>query len=130
MRFIHQESARVIDRIRTDDSVFRECHDVLEVSRGDLETFQFYIHSEDSEDESGGYVILMGEKVDECPVCYEEYMPTLGSKCGHSACASCMKKMYKNNLSRCPLCRSSMFAYPVRARGNAELVTLFEEEPF
>jgi hypothetical protein len=132
VRFIHPDSALIVDRIRSDDSVFRVCHDVLEVTRGDLETFQFYIQreTEGCEDESGGYVILMDEKADECPVCYEYYVPTLGSKCGHSACIGCMKKMYENNLSQCPLCRSSMFAYPVRATGDAELVTLFEEEPF
>jgi len=41
-------------------------------------------------DDSPGYVILLDEKIAECPVCYELYIPTLGSKCGHSTCISCM----------------------------------------
>jgi hypothetical protein len=76
-------------------------------------------------DDSPGYVILLDEKIAECPVCYELYIPTLGSKCGHSTCISCMKKMHEH--SRCPLCRSVMFTFPVTSVRNSELVTLFEE---
>ena len=42
IEFTHPESALVVERIRTDDSVFRLRDDVLEVTHG-LDTFEFYV---------------------------------------------------------------------------------------
>ena len=47
---------------------------------------------------------------DECPVCLDDYIPTIKSLCGHHACQSCCKSMKESGRTICcPLCRDSRF---------------------
>jgi hypothetical protein len=59
------------------------------------------------------YITSLDEDVEECPVCYELYEPMIMSLCGHNACNDCMIKMGSNGLTKCPICRSDRFKYPI-----------------
>lgn len=59
---------------------------------------------------------------EECPVCLESYDPMFGSTCGHQCCVDCMRKMYDQRLTRCPLCRSEEFRFPIAMACNQTFV--------
>jgi hypothetical protein len=66
-------------------------------------------------------MILFTDRVtstEECPVCFETYEPMYRSTCGHNCCIDCMRKMGERGLTRCPLCRSAEFRYPVAIACN------------
>ena len=70
------------------------------------EIFEFYIESVSKGINStvhyhSGRVFIQ----DECPICFELFIPDRISRCGHYTCCDCMKQMLKYNLKRCPLCR-------------------------
>jgi hypothetical protein len=49
---------------------------------------------------------------DECPVCLDDYIPTIKSLCGHHVCQSCCKSMKESGRTICcPICRDSRFKY-------------------
>jgi hypothetical protein len=70
------------------------------------------------------YIISLDEDEDECPVCYESYEPMFMSLCGHHACNDCMIKMESKGLSRCPICRSDSFKYPIAVVCNRSFVNV------
>ena len=70
------------------------------------------------------YIIPMMEDVEECPVCYEQYEPMYGSLCGHRACLDCMRKMDARGLTKCPMCRSEDFKFPIAVSCNKMFVTV------
>ena len=68
------------------------------------------------------YTVPMVEDVEECPVCYESYEPMYGSLCGHHVCNDCMISMDARGLTKCPLCRSSDFKFPIALACNRSFV--------
>jgi hypothetical protein len=70
------------------------------------------------------YTIPMIEDVEECPVCYEQYEPMYGSLCGHRACLDCMRRMDATGLTKCPMCRSDDFKFPIAVACNKMFVTV------
>ena len=70
------------------------------------------------------YMIPMIDDVEECPVCYEPYEPMYGSLCGHRACLDCMKRMDTMGLTKCPMCRSDDFRFPIAVACNKMFVTV------
>ena len=58
----------------------------------------------------------------DCPVCLESYDPMFGSTCGHQCCVDCMRKMYDQRITRCPLCRSEEFRFPIAMACNQTFV--------
>ena len=68
------------------------------------------------------YVVPMVEDIEECPVCYESYEPMYGSLCGHHACNNCMISMDARGLTKCPLCRSVDFKFPIALACNRSFV--------
>ena len=70
------------------------------------------------------YTVPMVEDVEECPVCYEPYEPMYGSVCGHHTCLDCMKRMDQAGLTKCPMCRSDDFKFPIAVACNKMFVTV------
>ena len=68
------------------------------------------------------YVVPMVEDIEECPVCYESYEPMYGSLCGHHTCNNCMISMDARGLTKCPLCRSDSFKFPIAIACNRSFV--------
>jgi len=68
------------------------------------------------------YVVPMVEDIEECPVCYELYEPMYGSVCGHRACNNCMISMDATGLTKCPMCRSDDFKFPIALACNRSFV--------
>lgn len=89
-----------------------------------------YIEDDDEEEDvvvpisDEDYVISLDEDVTECPVCYETYEPMYGSLCGHNACNACMIKMDASGLTKCPLCRSDNFRFPIAVACNRSFVKI------
>jgi len=70
------------------------------------------------------YIVPMFDDVEECPVCYEAYEPMYGSLCGHRACVDCMRKMDRIGLTKCPMCRSDDFKFPIAMACNKIFVSV------
>jgi hypothetical protein len=70
------------------------------------------------------YVISLDQDKTECPVCYETYEPMYGSLCGHNACNDCMIKMDSKGLTKCPMCRSDSFKFPIALACNRSFVNV------
>lgn len=68
------------------------------------------------------YVVPMVEDIEECPVCYESYEPMYGSLCGHHTCNECMISMAAKGLTKCPMCRSADFKFPIALACNRSFV--------
>ena len=70
------------------------------------------------------YTVPMVEDVEECPVCYELYEPMYGSVCGHHTCLDCMQRMDQMGITKCPMCRSDDFKFPIAVACNKMFVTI------
>lgn len=70
------------------------------------------------------YIVPMIEDVEECPVCYENHEPMYGSLCGHRACIDCMKRMGRMGITKCPMCRSDDFKFPIAMACNIMFVSV------
>lgn len=70
------------------------------------------------------YTVPMFDDLEECPVCYEQYEPMYGSLCGHHTCLDCMKRMAHTGLTKCPMCRSDDFKFPIAMACNIMFVTV------
>lgn len=70
------------------------------------------------------YITSLDEDAEECPVCYESYEPMFRSLCGHHACNDCMIKMGLKGLTKCPICRSASFKYPIAVVCNRSFVNV------
>jgi len=68
------------------------------------------------------YVIPIVEDIEECPVCLETYEPMYGPLCGHNVCNDCMRNMDLKGLTKCPLCRSDSFKFPIALACNRSFV--------
>ena len=52
------------------------------------------------------------EETEMCIICYEDYSSEVHKKiviCGHHYCHECIKKLKKNDIVECPLCRHQIF---------------------
>ena len=50
------------------------------------------------------------KKVDECPVCMDEFIVTKSSSCGHAVCSQCCRHMKETGRTlTCPMCRDVRF---------------------
>ena len=79
----------------------------------------FLIEVQDSD-----YIVPMFDDLEECPVCYESYEPVYGSLCGHRACVDCMRKMDRMGITKCPMCRSDDFKFPIAMACNKIFVSV------
>jgi hypothetical protein len=70
------------------------------------------------------YVVPMVEDLEECPVCYDTYEPMYGSLCGHHVCNDCMISMDARGLTKCPLCRSDSFKFPIAVACDRRFVKI------
>ena len=70
------------------------------------------------------YTVPMFDDLEECPVCYESYYPLYGSLCGHHTCLECMKKMGRLGTTKCPMCRSDDFKFPIAMACNIMFVSV------
>lgn len=108
--FYSQDSHAIIENIRRSNTIFSigqsygEFFLSCQISKDEI--FEFYIESVSKGINStvhyhSGCVFIQ----DECPVCFELFIPDRISRCGHYTCYDCMKQMLKYNLKSCPLCR-------------------------
>ena len=77
-----------------------------------------------------GYLWEYCKKDEECMICYEPNSPKKAkvqlNGCTHSLCLNCVRKLFKTNQERCPMCRAtftdkSTLIY-VRLRDNSTLM--------
>ena len=99
--FYNKKSHSIIENIRRPNTLF---------SIGKNKN-EFFLSCEISCDEIFEFYIEPVSKtgvVETCPVCFELFIPDKETICGHATCNGCIQKMFRYNLTDCPLCRHSL----------------------